>query len=474
MANRGISLGLGRVIGLVALSATPACGKGRSDGADGGASAEGGITITATGDDGIASIDDGDDDGHDGNADSPLFDLSGFDLGPGNGGDCPGGGGMMGEDVEFSYIWIANSPAGTVSKIDTRTGTEVGRFATGPATQAEPSRTSVNLYGDVAVSNRGAQTGGLGGVTKIAARSEDCVDTNGNGMIETSSGPNDVKPWGQDECVLWNIEIPSDIYQHGPRPTAWEGVVDQGGCAAANPRLWMGWYDYANNTGKFRRLDGATGATLDEVDVPQFSPAGLDYGPYGGAVNQKGDLFVIGWQQGPLLRIDADTLAVDRWDFPTPPADQEWAYGMSLDQYGNPWVASSGAAAGFDVATQQWTFVSTGNLSMRGVMVDKEDRAWYAVDATGGFGGCGLGLVDVKTKQLIAPAIMLPGCLVPVGVSIDVEGYVWVVDQGANTAFKVDPETYQVQLTVPGLVGPYTYSDMTGAGLNLVVNPPQG
>ena len=41
-----------------------------------------------------------------------------------------------------------------------------------------------------------------------------------------------------------------------------------------------------------------------------------------------------------------------------------------------------------------------------------------------------------------------------------------------NMAFKVDPDTYQVQLTVTGLVNPYTYSDMTGAGLDLVLNPP--
>jgi hypothetical protein len=39
-------------------------------------------------------------------------------------------------------------------------------------------------------------------------------------------------------------------------------------------------------------------------------------------------------------------------------------------------------------------------------------------------------------------------------------------------AFKVNPDTYQVELTVGGLVNPYTYSDMTGAGLNLQVNPP--
>lgn len=106
-------------------------------------------------------------------------------------------------------------------------------------------------------------------------------------------------------------------------------------------------------------------------------------------------------------------------------------------------------------------------------MVDQEDRAWFAVDASGAF-GCGLGIVDVQTRTLLAPAIALPGCAAPVGVSIDVEGYVWVVDQGANQAFKVDPDTYQVLLTVPGLFQPYTYSDMTGAGLDLVVNPPTG
>ena len=56
--------------------------------------------------------------------------------------------------------------------------------------------------------------------------------------------------------------------------------------------------------------------------------------------------------------------------------------------------------------------------------------------------------------------------------SIDFEGFVWVVDMGAHTAFKVNPVTHAIELTATGLVGPYTYSDMTGSGLNLVVNPP--
>ena len=38
----------------------------------------------------------------------------------------------------------------------------------------------------------------------------------------------------------------------------------------------------------------------------------------------------------------------------------------------------------------------------------------------------------------------------------------------------VDPDTFEVDLVVDGLEDPYTYSDMTGFGLNLVVNPPAG
>lgn len=449
---------IGLVAGLLAMST----GCGTSDDRGTTTAATGGLTV------GLTNPTSGVEESGDAESGDKLDASGSTDLGP-NGGDCPGGGnGMMGEDVEFSYIWVANSPQGTVSKIDTMTGMEVGRYATGPATQAEPSRTSVNLYGDVAVTNRGSQIAGAGGVTKIAARAEDCVDTNDNGTIETSTGAADILPWGTDECMLWNVEIPSDEYTHGPRPTAWEGSVSQNGCASPNPRLWVGWYDFAGSSGVFHRMNGATGAIEDTVDVTPWN--NLNFGPYGGAVNKDGDLWVIGWQMGPLVRIDGSSLAVERIEMPAPPLpDQHWSYGMSLDQYGNPWVASAGAAAVYDVGAGQWSFISTGNQSMRGVMVDNEDRAWFAVDADGGF-GCGLGIIDVQTRTLLAPALQLPGCLTPVGVSIDVEGYVWVVDQGANQAFKIDPDTYQIQLTVSGLVQPYTYSDMTGAGLNLVVN----
>ncbi len=141
---------------------------------------------------------------------------------------------------------------------------------------------------------------------------------------------------------------------------------------------------------------------------------------------------------------------------------------MGLDAGGNIWVGGySGNVHNYDFATNTWTTIPTGGTSVRGIMVDREGIAWGA-----GSSPCGLVKVDVATKTLLNGNIPLPGCASPWGVSIDVDGYVWVVDMGASQAFKVDPVTHQVALTVTGLVGPYTYSDMTGAGLNLVVNPP--
>ncbi len=374
--------------------------------------------------------------------------------------------------IEFSYIWIANSNPGTVSKIDTQTGKEVGRYATGPADQAEPSRTSVNLLGDVAVSNRGSEIGGFGGVTKIVAREEDCQDRNDNGTIDTSTGSDDVLAWGEDECVVWNLLVPSDVFEHGPRPTAWEGAVDENGDPAPNPRLWIGWYAYEDNVARIHRLDGKTGQIQDTVDIPW---EGLDFGPYGGAVNRDGDFWVLGWQAGPLIRIDGDTLEVERIELPPQPGKLPMlAYGMALDQFGNPWLTSRGVAMKWDVGTSQWQTISTGNELMRGMMVDRENRAWLAVDDTGPSNGCGLGLIDTVTGDVIAEAIELPGCATPVGVSIDVEGFVWVVDQTIDSAFKINPDTFATELIVDGLDDPYTYSDMTGFGLNLVVNPPAG
>jgi len=379
-----------------------------------------------------------------------------------NAGDCMSGSGMS--ETSFSYIWIANSPQGTVSKIDTATGIEHARYYTGPTNGLDdPSRTSVNLSGDVAVANR------AGGLTKFAAEDVDCIDNNGNGMIDTSTGPTDVRPFGEDECMLWHVPLPypENDNTQGPRPTAWDSGASQTPCQVADDRVWNGWWEHATGTAYFRRFEGITGAQLDEVVVPNYNP-GQDwgYGPYGGAVDGSGNFWVSGLY-GPLLRIDADSLMVDVWDMPA----GSNAYGIAVDADGHPWTAGidSGVLTHFDPATEMFEQFTTPNGSLRGVQIDREGQLWAA-----GNSPCGIIQFDLATQTVVTGnTIPLEGCGTPVGVSIDIEGNVWVPDQNANLAFKVDPQSYTFTTTT-GLVNPYTYSDMTGSGLTLVTNPPQG
>lgn len=375
-------------------------------------------------------------------------------------GDCPGGGGMMGGNA-FSVIWIANSPAGTVSKIDTETREELGRFWSGPTEGSDdPSRTSVNLRGNVAVTNR------AGSITKIAAVEADCLDANGDGMITTSQGPNDVLAWGTDECVLWHQDLPhDDDNRHGPRPTAWDGSGDDE-CSDLEAKVWVGWYDHPANTGRFRKLDGNDGSTIGEAEQPNWDPeAEEDYGPYGGAVDRDGDFWVSGRSPGPLIEVHHSEFTVRRWEVP----DGTEPYGIAMDSNGHPWMAGTdGSMLHFDPDTEMFDVIPVTNR-LRGLMVDAEGFAWAAANDP-----CGAVQVDTTTLTVVNAAIDLPGCDDPVGVSIDSEGFVWLPDRGANLAFKVDPTSYAAEVTVTPLEAPYTYSDMTGFGLGLVTTPPQG
>lgn len=347
-----------------------------------------------------------------------------------------------------------------MSKINTMTGVEVGRYYVSPTPNVgQSSRTSVNQWGDVAVSNRDPAS-----VTKVSALEARCVDKNGNGVIDTSTGPNDVRPWGQDECVLWHTPLPlANGFGGGARPTAWEGVAqDPITCEMPTARLWVGYKD-AQNTAHFARLDGDTGTIVDEATRPNWSAN--FFGPYGGAVNTAGDLFVIGYDNEVSVRVDAVTLQIEELGL----SPGQFKYGMGVDKNGNMWVGSFSGPDHmyfYDYAAKKWQGMGNGGNNAGGalgVAVDEMNRVWGAAN-----GPCRLIELDGNTKTWSNQNITLPGCGSPWGVSIDNEGYVWVVDK-SNQAFKVDPDTYEVKLIVKGLINPYTYSDMTGQGLQLVL-----
>ncbi len=376
--------------------------------------------------------------------------------------------GMAGFD--FSYLWVANTDQGSVSKVNTETLVEEARYFS-DLTQdgvSSPSRTSVNITGRFAVvSNRGT-----GWVTKIAANVDDCVDKNGNGAIETSLNKDTLLPWGSEECVLWSTQVTSNIFSAGagPRGTTWTpGTLNPETCKYEEEKVWVGWM---TGPGKavMGRLDGETGVLEATVPLPDWSivndpPTG--YAPYGAAADADGFVWTSAVAGDQVWRIDPVTLEVKMWK-----ADNGSShYGMTVDSKGNVWfanIAGHGGISTFDPETETFSVVagSTGNV-FRGIAVGSDGNVW-AANNDGGTLGCGVIQVDADTLKVVT-FHKFPQCSQPVGVSVDVAGMVWMVDY-AGWAYKMDPQTYEKQLvTIANLH--YTYSDMTGGGLVNAVLP---
>ena len=376
-----------------------------------------------------------------------------FDVGASSDvGVPPCGGKGKGGQPEFSYIWVCNSGEGTISKINTTTLVEEGRYQTRPDTLGSPSRTSVNLSGDVAVANR------LGGVTKLYALTDHCVDSNGMAGIQTSTGKTDVLAWGVEECVAWHTPLPYSTN----RPVAWApGDFNPATCTYENQMLWTaGGQNNVIDSLEVVRLNGDDGSIDAMIPMPDV-PIGY-FGAYGGAVNQDGDFWFVVYDtfdvpETDLVRVDAVTLDYEK--FPVPA--EICPYGFTVDSSGRPWIGSfCSQSARFTPGTDTWDlFAALGY----GIQEDAEGRMWLADYLLPG-----VREIDSDTLTLGAQ-IMLPASS-PKGVSIDFEGYVWVVDMGSS-AFKVNPDTMTWEV-YNQLNGPYTYSDMTGWGLSNVTFPP--
>ncbi|MCA9707512.1 MAG: hypothetical protein KDK70_16790, partial [Myxococcales bacterium] len=364
----------------------------------------------------------------------------GNDLPAGCGGDHGsgnGGGGNGGEDVELSYIWIANSAQGTISKIDTQTMAEEGRYQA-KAANGDPSRTSVNLRGDVAVANRN------GGVAKFWANVDDCQDTNGVPGIQTSTGTADVLPFGQDECMAWY----TDLTCGSNRPVAWtRGLWDESQCAYVGADLWT------TCDANVLLLDGETGAIKQTIPIAE--PVFM----YGGAADADNNFWGLNTSQAQLVRVDYETFTYQT--FPLPPSG---GYGITVGPQGRPWVCGGGGVSRFNLDTQTWD--SAGGSGIGGCMTDGESLIWHS-DGSGMLLG-----YDIETLAVVEQ-VQLPEYVH--GVSVDFYGYVWGVSFAGSNAYRADPTTDQVD-TFNQLVGAYTYSDMTGFALSSAGGggPPQG
>ena len=332
--------------------------------------------------------------------------------------------------LNLKFIWIANSPNSTVSKIDCKTVTEVGRFSV----CKDPSRTSVDLDGNVWVGCRGD-----GGVAKIMAETKNCIDKNGNGVIETSTGAGAgaVLAAGTDECVKF-ISYPDG------------STVARAAGVDKDNHVWIGFWNSSN----LHRLEPLAGKSVDKINIA--------CNPYGLVIDQKGIIWAQGAGCGNLVRIDPATKQVTKFPY------KAGAYGINVDKFGHIWVASGGSASRFDATNPgpaAWTVVSGIASGGRGVATANDGYVYAAAD--------GSSMVTKINGNNNPPNVeaKIAGAQYPVGVALDYDGFVWAVNQGGSSTTKFDPKTNSAVKTVAVGSSPYTYSDMTGYTLNYFTAP---
>ena len=362
--------------------------------------------------------------------------------------------------VDTHIIWIANTAEGTVSKVDTRTFVELGRYITGPAGSGnDPSRTSVNSLGDVYVGNRAGRS-----LTKISALGPMCADVNGDGRVTTSSGPTDVLAWGQDDCVLWNRPLPDGGII---RAVAAQDV--EGPDGELRPYVWVG--GWAGRV--VYKIDGTTGALLFETPSPTYT--------YGFALDAAGNLWISGRTDSALGRIDTNRCidaascmvmpcdatgdACIKQTIPTPANP----YGITVDFMQRVWLGGNSGAMRYDPAAAagarftrvDWAFV-------HGIAADAVGWVWG--------GGLGSGIIRISaTDPTMHTVVTGTTGRSNKGMAIDQDGKVWSITYEGN-ATVLTPGAALTDTAVMTGVNPvgsmrYTYSDMTGLQLRLATNP---
>jgi len=338
-------------------------------------------------------------------------------------------------DTTFPFIWIANSGEGTISKLDTRTGNELGRYRTSEG-NGNPSRTTVDKEGNVWVGNRSNNT-----ITKIGLSEwGQCIDKNKNGVIDTSQGATDIKNWGEDECLLLHIALayngvdtPSDI-----RLVA----IDKDNNVFAGGRY---------QTSLFK-VNGATGEIIGAVNTLQ--------GHYGGVVDKYGNLWSMQYASGKVQKITNNMSTKELISL------GHKGYGIAIDKYGKIWTTEHGSIfSTFDPADPTATlkvFDQTDSYYAQGIACDGNGDIFIAgsssqslvghykqrFSADGTFEG-----VDFVTNYAVGQG--------PIGVAVDSQGKVWSANYHANSASRIDPITGEVA-NFPAGATPYNYSDMTG------------
>lgn len=400
--------------------------------------------------------------------------------------------------TETYFAWVANTLFGTITKIDTRDGSQSAEYdavwldgtnggrMVGERCRTDmpggncPSRTAVDLRGAVYIANRAFFRQGT--VTKIAGLESDCIDRNGNGVIDTSrdldgdgrierSVPGEYL--GQaDECLLWTVDV--GPVNGVPRAVA----VDSSGT------VWVGLHE----SHTVIQLNPNDGSVMRTVALPRTGPFSR-FRPYGAVGDGAGRVWIVESASGNIISIDSATGAVGSVETAASRGADSCSssYGIAVDHRGRIWVAGflCDYAFRYDPATDRWFEVELPNSgATRGIAADAAGRIYIAsshefITFTPGGGVTASDPISRLTifdaddggnlRIFGTPTALLPG-LGSTGVGLDSAGQVWLVNQDSSSATRIDPVTGAAR-DFPTGTDPYTYSDFTGFALRTFTAP---
>ena len=223
-------------------------------------------------------------------------------------------------------------------------------------------------------------------------------------------------------------------------------VIDFGGPDAPVGLPWVGLHEER----RMVQLDPDDGSELRSV------PTGVS--PYGAALDPSGSIWISGFMESAIQRLDPLTYTTDA-SISATSGGCSGPYGIATDSWGRVWFGSFAASAcRYDPSDRSFLMVplTDASVSSRGVAVDADDVVWVAAHSWSDgylFGFRAEDGSDMRSYSTLGRT--------PVGVAVDSLGFIWAVNQETSTASRLDPTRDSVEVFPVGR-DPYTYSDFTG------------
>jgi hypothetical protein len=375
----------------------------------------------------------------------------------------------------FPVMWIANAGEDSLSKIDTTTGRELGRYRTwfgsgafsnkGAFTGAAPSRSAVDIDGNAYIANRHFDNQPPM-VMKVLAESAisrpgqagTSTDADNSGTISAAETRSVVNGAGvnfdcnatacesQDERVAWTSTL----------PTSESGQLGRALCIGTDGNLWLGVF----SSQRYYKLSAADGSIIG-------GPYAVPWTPYGCLVDGNGILWSasLGNTLGRM-----DTKAVNPAATATAFNDgSSQNYGIALGN-GKVYMASLSGLGYREFTPGSNTFATPGGskgLSSTGISVDGSGNIW-----TGPYTSGGVRKYDKTTGALLCSgANQFSGSIETRGVIVDADNNIWQINRFTNSIAKYRGSDCAPLGTFPVGFDPYTYSDATGFAARNTTTP---